>query len=140
MRFVTFTEGGGDAQLGLVRDDRVMPISTLDPSLPNDLVAFIEGGEATRQRALDAVTAGGESIALESIEILAPIPLPRHNVVCVGLNYAEHVAESKSAGGPDLPKAPVFFTKPPQTVIGHGATIPWHPHVSTKIDWEAELA
>jgi 2-keto-4-pentenoate hydratase/2-oxohepta-3-ene-1,7-dioic acid hydratase in catechol pathway len=38
-----------------------------------------------------------------------------------------------------LPEHPVYFTKPPSTVIGPDATIPWHGHVSTRIDWEAEM-
>ena len=60
--------------------------------------------------------------------------------MCVGLNYADHVAESQSVTGVDVPKFPVFFTKPPSTVIGPDDEIPWHGHVSTSIDWEAELA
>jgi 2-keto-4-pentenoate hydratase/2-oxohepta-3-ene-1,7-dioic acid hydratase in catechol pathway len=42
--------------------------------------------------------------------------------------------------GSDAPKSPVFFTKPPTCVIGPDQKIPWHPRVSTSIDWEAELA
>ena len=65
------------------------------------------------------------------------IPRPRRNLVCVGLNYAEHAAESRVTEG--LPEVPVFFAKPPSTVIGPEAAIPWHGHVSRRIDWEVEL-
>jgi 2-keto-4-pentenoate hydratase/2-oxohepta-3-ene-1,7-dioic acid hydratase in catechol pathway len=53
------------------------------------------------------------------------------------LNYAEHAAESRVTEG--IPQYPVLFTKPPSTVIGPEAPIPWHGNVSTKIDWEVEL-
>jgi 2-keto-4-pentenoate hydratase/2-oxohepta-3-ene-1,7-dioic acid hydratase in catechol pathway len=55
----------------------------------------------------------------------------------VGLNYAEHASESRITSG--IPEHPVLFTKPPSTVIGPEAAIPWHGHVSTRIDWEVEL-
>jgi 2-keto-4-pentenoate hydratase/2-oxohepta-3-ene-1,7-dioic acid hydratase in catechol pathway len=68
---------------------------------------------------------------------LAPIPKPRRNLVCVGLNYADHASESRITSG--IPEHVVLFTKPPTTVIGPEASIPWHGHVSTRIDWEVEL-
>jgi len=136
MRLVTFRERAGQrTQLGMVVDDRVLPLDTIARDMPG----FIEQGA----RALDAAGAmadGAKSVALSDVELCAPIETPRRNIVCVGLNYAEHVAESKSVAGSDAPKYPVFFTKPPTCVIGPDQKIPWHPHVSTSIDWEAELA
>jgi 2-keto-4-pentenoate hydratase/2-oxohepta-3-ene-1,7-dioic acid hydratase in catechol pathway len=55
----------------------------------------------------------------------------------VGLNYADHASESRITTG--IPEHVVLFTKPPSTVIGPEAAIPWHSHISTKIDWEVEL-
>jgi len=136
MRLVTFRERAGQrTQLGMVVDDRVLPLDTIARDMPG----FIEQGA----RALDAAGAmadGAKSVALSDVELCAPIETPRRNIVCVGLNYAEHVAESKSVAGSDAPKYPVFFTKPPSCVIGPDREIPWHPRVSTSIDWEAELA
>jgi 2-keto-4-pentenoate hydratase/2-oxohepta-3-ene-1,7-dioic acid hydratase in catechol pathway len=93
---------------------------------------------------LDLIERGGSVVDItrstEGIELRAPIETPRRNIVCVGLNYADHVAESQSVAAADLPKYPVFFTKSPSCVIGPDAVIPWHSKVSTAIDWEAELA
>ncbi|MEX0750688.1 MAG: fumarylacetoacetate hydrolase family protein, partial [Dehalococcoidia bacterium] len=136
MRLVTFRErAGGTAQLGMIAGDRVLFLDTVS----RDMLGFIAQGE----RALDAARAmqdGAKGVNLADVVLCAPIETPRRNVVCVGLNYAEHVAESASAAGADAPKFPVFFTKPPTCVIGPEAEIPWHPHVSTSIDWEVELA
>jgi len=77
------------------------------------------------------------SVALSETRLLAPVPRPRRNLVCVGLNYAEHASESRVTSG--IPEHVVLFTKPPSTVIGPEAAIPWHGQVSTRIDWEVEL-
>jgi 2-keto-4-pentenoate hydratase/2-oxohepta-3-ene-1,7-dioic acid hydratase in catechol pathway len=136
MRLVTFRErAGGRTQPGIVIDDRVLPLDTI----ARDMLGFIEQGD----RALEAARGmrdGAKSVPLGDVELCAPIEAPRRNIVCVGLNYAEHVAESKSVAGADAPKYPVFFTKPPTCVIGPDDEIPWHPRVSTSIDWEVELA
>lgn len=150
MRFATYAESpGGTPHLGLVLGERVVNIAAAATSLGlsvmhDDLAAFI----ATGSSALDlarTIAARVENdphagVALDSVRLLAPIPRPARNVVCVGLNYADHVAESKSVVGGDAPTYPVFFTKPPSCVIGPGDEIPWHGHVSTSIDWEVELA
>ena len=64
-----------------------------------------------------------------------PIPFPRKNIVCLGLNYADHVAETNLA----VPKYPIFFTKPPTSVVGPSQPITY-PRTSRKIDYEIELA
>jgi 2-keto-4-pentenoate hydratase/2-oxohepta-3-ene-1,7-dioic acid hydratase in catechol pathway len=150
MRLLTY-ERDGAPRLGLLLHDRVVDAAEagleLDTvRLPDDMLAFIEqGAEALEraQRLVEALSADrkkleGVSTALAGTRLLAPIPLPRRNLVCVGLNYAEHAAESRVTQG--LPEHPVYFTKPPSTVIGPEASIPWHGHVSRRIDWEVELA
>ncbi len=153
MRLVTYRERGADAaaaaRLGVVVGERVADVAVAARALslgdvPDEMVAFIVAGE----RALDVGRAiiargGGDALAgsaLDDVRLLAPIVRPARNVVCVGLNYAEHVAESKSAAGARPPAYPVFFTKPATCVIGPDDEIPWHGHVSTSIDWEVELA
>jgi 2-keto-4-pentenoate hydratase/2-oxohepta-3-ene-1,7-dioic acid hydratase in catechol pathway len=88
----------------------------------------------------------GAPIALDQVELLAPIPRPRRNVFCVGKNYHAHAKEfagsgfdssAKSHG--DIPAEPIFFTKVPETVIGHNADILFPGDISTAIDYECEL-
>ena len=76
---------------------------------------------------------------------LAPIHRPRRNIFCVGKNYREHAREFErsgfdaSSGRAEIPDAPIFFTKVPETVIGPGEPISYDPAVSTAIDYEGEL-
>lgn len=150
MRLVSYREDGdGAAHIGLVIGERVVNLAAAAQSFGlgachDDMQGFISAGDEApacareiAQRCSEKPDAG---VALSSVRLLAPIPEPQRNVVCVGLNYAEHVAESKSIQGSEPPKSPVFFTKPPSCVIGPDAAIPWHGHVSTMIDWEGELA
>jgi 2-keto-4-pentenoate hydratase/2-oxohepta-3-ene-1,7-dioic acid hydratase in catechol pathway len=144
MRLATYSERGAEAtHLGLVLGDRVVNLEAA-ADVHDDLPGFIrQGADAlATARAVEAKLAGDttKGLPLGDVRLRAPIPRPARNVVCVGLNYADHVAESKSVVGADLPKFPVFFTKPPSTVIGPDDEIPWHGHVSTAIDWEVELA
>ena len=77
---------------------------------------------------------------LKKVKLMAPIPRPRKNIVCLGLNYAEHVKEGKNAGAaPNLPPVPIYFTKPPTSVSGPYDDI-IYPKVTEKLDYEAELA
>jgi 2-keto-4-pentenoate hydratase/2-oxohepta-3-ene-1,7-dioic acid hydratase in catechol pathway len=71
----------------------------------------------------------------DRIQWHAPIPRPRKDVFCLGQNYAAHAAES---GNPP-PSAPIYFTKPPTTVIGPGEAIPYPVGITTRLDWEVEL-
>lgn len=65
----------------------------------------------------------------------APIMRPRKDVVCLGQNYAAHAKELKNP----LPPAPIYFTKPPTTVIGPDEPIPYPRGLTTRFDWEVEL-
>ncbi|MBA2410635.1 MAG: fumarylacetoacetate hydrolase family protein [Gammaproteobacteria bacterium] len=78
---------------------------------------------------------------LDLARLLAPIPRPRRNLVCLGWNYADHAQESAAASNRKykLPEHPVVFTKAMTSVTGPYADIPFEPHISSQIDWEVEL-
>ena len=77
----------------------------------------------------------------KSIQKLAPIPRPNKNVICMGLNYFDHIVEAADFAGRNArtPKAPIVFTKSNACVIGPDATIPADSDVSEQLDWEVEL-
>jgi 2-keto-4-pentenoate hydratase/2-oxohepta-3-ene-1,7-dioic acid hydratase in catechol pathway len=85
--------------------------------------------------------------ALGQVQLLAPIPRPRRNIFCVGKNYYEHAKEFGTSGydsstskpGDEIPKHPIIFTKPPESVIGTGENIVIPQDVSKDIDYEVEL-
>ena len=75
----------------------------------------------------------GGSVELGSQRLGAPIARP-HQIICIGLNYADHAAETNT----EIPSEPIIFTKSPNTIIGPNddVRIPRH---SVKTDWEVEL-
>jgi len=94
-----------------------------------------------------AALARGASAPLADATILAPIPRPRRNVMCVGKNYFEHAREftrsgfdSSAASAADaIPKAPIIFTKMPESVVPTGAAVGYPDASCTQLDYEAEL-
>ena len=73
--------------------------------------------------------------------ILAPIPTPRKNVICLAVNYRAHLEEAARARSiePVLPSDPIFFSKPPTSVTGPFSNI-LKPRVTEELDYEVELA
>ena len=137
MRFVTFRQGDA-ARPGALVDDRVVDLSAVAP----DLVSLIQMGAAGLERAREAAQNTSGAVALADVTLLAPIPRPRQNIICVGMNYVEHAYESaRSRGLPEtLPPHPVFFTKAVTTVNHPDGVVPYDAGVSEQIDWEVELA
>ncbi|WP_281995639.1 fumarylacetoacetate hydrolase family protein [Ruegeria faecimaris] len=83
-----------------------------------------------------------DALVPDDAPFLAPIPSPRKNVFCVGRNYAEHIAEGERAQNQKIgvTEHPVFFTKPPTSIVAPEADILIFPSVSHAIDYEVELA
>lgn len=109
--------------------------------------AIIEAGdhavEAIRELT-NAAEAGAHAEAChaaDKVTLLAPVPVPRKNVFCVGRNYAEHIAEGERAQNKKIgvTEHPVYFTKPCTAVIGPHAQIPVFPELSQAMDYEVEL-
>lgn len=86
----------------------------------------------------------GESIAVSDISLLAPMPIPRRNIFCVGRNYHAHAKELSGsvfkANSTDTAAWPIVFTKVPECVVGPAADVLLPANVSSQIDYEAELA
>ena len=77
-----------------------------------------------------------EIYALSDIEFLAPIPNPKHDIICLGMNYAAHAEEL----GNKAPEVPVFFGKRAAITTGHLCTLDGHLEVDKFLDYEVELA
>ncbi len=145
MKLATIRREDG-ARVALVDTDkgRVWPI---DPPAwapkPLGMADVIRGWRDLR----DSLRTDGEGIPLSQVELLAPIPHPQRNLMCVGKNYFDHAHEftrsgfdsSASSAKDAIPEHPIIFTKVPETVIGPGAAIRYPHGVSDQIDYEVEL-
>lgn len=80
-------------------------------------------------------------VSIKDVQWLAPIPYPRKNIMCLGLNYFEHIEEALNLTGKTAkkPTYPIVFTKSVTSVIGHETTIPYDPDTCSQLDWESEL-
>jgi len=138
MKLATFTHAGR-RQVGRVDAGRVTPLAVAAGQGLQALIEQVAAGGAMPDPA-------GSAVPLAQVQLEAPLPRPRRNVFCIGLNYRSHAAELAARGfngaktADDLiPKAVVAFSKVPETVIGPGAAIEM-PAASSAIDYEAELA
>lgn len=119
-------------------------------ALPGEMLALIGAGPSGLQAVRAILREAGRLLAdgswraaprdpvarpVERIRFLSPIPRPAKHILCVGRNYAEHAKER----GADVPTVPVFFTKPPTSVVGHEAGVTAWP-ITQNLDYEAELA
>lgn len=140
MRLVTFETKSGSVHIGALRanDSEIVVLDSVAPSM----LALIDGGEAALDKARAAVAAAANVVKRGDVRLLAPIPRPKQNVMCLGMNYVAHAIESDLARGrePKLPEFPVFFTKALNTVCGDGDEVPLDPNVTSELDYEVELA
>ncbi|MDP9182319.1 MAG: fumarylacetoacetate hydrolase family protein, partial [Actinomycetota bacterium] len=126
MRIARFSAGGGDVRFGVVEGPQE---DVVDPS--SLTVTALEG------HPFAPFSLTGEPVPLAGVRLLAPV-LPS-KVVCIGKNYADHVAEMGAITGDiSAPVDPVVFLKPSTSVIGPGDPIVL-PRNSNHVDHEAEL-
>jgi 2-keto-4-pentenoate hydratase/2-oxohepta-3-ene-1,7-dioic acid hydratase in catechol pathway len=131
MKLATFTHDGA-TRIGVVEGDEVVDLTAAAPELPRNMKAFLEDGPEA-MLAAHAALGGGHRIALSEVRLEAPIARPP-KFLAVGLNYADHVAES----GLDTPQHPTIFNK--QSTCVTGPTDPVHlPRASHVLDYEGEL-
>jgi 2-keto-4-pentenoate hydratase/2-oxohepta-3-ene-1,7-dioic acid hydratase in catechol pathway len=119
MRFCRY-KTDNTTRYGLIEDVRGVP--TIVRSLPWFPHAFanFERGETTE-------------IAVDQVRLLAPVEPSK--VVCIGRNYREHAKELNHA----IPTEPLFFLKPPSSVIASGDEIRRPGSLSQRVDYEGEL-
>ena len=133
MRLVTYrrrTASGGTGSIGALSDGGLLDLGGVAGSMLELLVT--DGHDAARR----AIDRGGPVLALDEVELLAPLPRP--NTIRDFMLIEEHVKNSFG----DVPEAwyeiPVYWKGNPDTVVGPEATVAW-PHYTTKLDFELEV-
>ncbi|PLC51224.1 hydrolase [Pollutimonas subterranea] len=142
MRFATYRYNG-QCCVGVVSSDG-QSVQTLDLP-PQDaqrgVLSLVELASAGHDL---ASLLHGETTSMDDVRLIAPIPLPRRNIFCVGRNYHAHAKELSGsvfkASNADTTAWPIVFTKVPECVVGHADDVSLPTELSSQIDYEAELA
>ncbi|MEI0559829.1 fumarylacetoacetate hydrolase family protein [Brachyspira intermedia] len=149
MKFVSFVEWNNTESVGILSKDgnKVIAISEIisdfkcnnNPMIQlinminenNDILNKLKYAEENFERAY----------SIENVKILSPIRKPIHDIICVGVNYSDHLGEIKK----DMKdfkevKAPVYFSKRAIEIIGFGDKIKSRFDLDECLDYEVELA
>lgn len=145
MKFLTFKYNDMEMVGVLSKDEKgVFPVSHFGA----DYVSMNELIEKITQEQLENIKRGvtvgcKQPIALEQIKKLAPIPVPKQDIICLGINYMAHAEESarykEEAFGGERPFA-IYFSKRVNEAVADGDFIDGHFDIVDSLDYEVELA
>jgi ureidoglycolate lyase len=131
MKLVTFTDKAG-TRIGIAKDDGIVDLKKADADLPRDMIGLISDWSALRP-AVERAAARKADMPASAVKLEAPIPRPG-KILAIGLNYADHIAES----GQKTPEQQIWFCKHVTSVNAPFDPIQL-PRVSMLLDYEAEL-
>ena len=138
MKLITYRQNGAEHVGALTADGGgVLPLPVPDMNTLIETMTF-EG-----LRSAVAAAERGSALVLSDVELLAPIPRPRQDVLCLGMNYLAHAEEaarySADAFRKERPVA-VYFSKRVSEAGKPDGVIPRHAGLTDRLDYEAELA
>ena len=139
MKLLTYRLDGNQAVGALAGDGKaVLPLPY------PDMNALIGTASLSDLRsAADAAERAGASVPLEAVELLAPIPRPRQDMICLGMNYRAHLEEAARYNADAFEKqkpVAVYFSKRVTEAVAPGGDIPRHAGLVERLDYESELA
>lgn len=152
MKLLTYKTANSEARLGFLHHNQVIDMEDFGDisnfPLPNDMLELIDMGIELIAELNEMVAETPENFfaeiaySLAEVTFLAPIQKPRKNIIGIGLNYTEHVAESARTLDTTgkLPQKPIIFSKPPTTVTATNTDIIKNTKLTAQLDWEVELA
>ncbi len=132
MRFAAYRQRDAMGLAAAAPDGRFRGYVATDSRYPGSLSSLVAEGP---ERLLEAgrILLDGAEVDPDAVELLPPLPAPG-KIICIGLNYADHSAES----GFQVPDYPTVFGRFASSLIGHGAPI-MRPRVSPQLDYEGEF-
>ena len=125
--------GAVGAERPVVRLDDLHYVDVSDVVTDFDEAFFGSGGIDRLRPVIAERVAAGTVASFTGERVGAPFARP-HQILCIGLNYSDHAAETGQA----VPTEPILFTKSPNTLVGPDDDVRI-PRGSTKTDWEVEL-
>ena len=152
MKLLTYKTQDTEPRLGFIHNNQVIDMEDFGEisnfPLPNDMLELIDMGFEIIAEITEMISETPENFfeeicyEMDEVTILAPIEKPRKNIIGIGLNYTEHVAESARTLDTTgkLPQKPIIFSKPPTTVTATNTEIIKNTKLTEQLDWEVELA
>ena len=131
MRLMRIGEVGSERPVVRIDDQSYIDVS--DVASDFDEAFFGSGGLEALAGVVSQRQAAGQAQPFAGERIGAPIARP-HQILCIGLNYSDHAAES----GMEVPSEPILFNKSPNTLVGPDDDVRM-PREATKLDYEVEL-
>ena len=134
MKYITYLHNNKES-VGFLNesDNAVYPLPFADM---NALI------EAPKEKLEVAIKEAKNKILLSDVTLLAPIPRPKQDVICLGINYKAHADEAErysDAFKKERP-IPIYFSKRVNRATAPGEGIPSHQDIVKDLDYEAELA
>lgn len=151
MKLLTYKTQDTEPRLGFIHNNQVIDMQDFGDisnfPLPNDMLELIDMGFEIIAEITEMIAETPENFFeeiaydMEEVTVLAPIEKPRKNIIGIGLNYTEHVAESARTLDTTgkLPTKPIIFSKPPTTVTATNTQIIKNTKLTSQLDWECEL-
>ena len=129
----------GQEQVGVLSNDQ----KNIIPLAEKDMQTLIENWSEEKQKEVEALSKTAAGIAFDKVQIKSPIPRPKQDVICLGINYMAHAEESarykKEAFGGERPKA-IYFSKRVNEAVADKEPIQGHFDIVESLDYEVELA
>ena len=152
MKLATYTTSDSEARLGFLHNNAIVDMEDFGEisnfPLPNDMLELIDMGFEIIAEINDLLASTSKedleevSYSLNEVTLLAPIQKPRKNIIGIGLNFTEHIAESARTLDTTgkLPQKPIIFSKPPTTVTATNTDVLLNTKLTQQLDYEVELA
>lgn len=139
MKLVTYRQNDAERVGALTPDGQsVLPLPAADM---NTLIETMPMDQL--RSAVETAQQEGAAIPLSEVALLAPIPRPRQDVICLGINYTAHAEESERYNAAAFTKerpAPIYFSKRVSRAVDPEGDIESHVGLVRQLDYEAELA
>ena len=145
MRFISFKKDK-DIKVGLeLLGKGIIDLNHFDSTIPNNLNDIIKNFSSLESKIKTLNSPSNIHYKVNDVRILAPIPVPVRDIICVGKNYAEHAKEVQRSsfntlqGKQAVPTKPIIFNKATTSVIGPNDKIETKNDETKTTDYEGEL-
>ncbi len=143
LKFITYKNKNKHTKhLGVLLETGIISLEKIG-IMYNDMNELIEKISSEEMKKISSISKDTALIPLENINILSPIPCPKQDIICLGINYHAHAIEAErykeEAFGGER-RLPIYFSKRVSNTVSPGEYIDGHFDIVDSLDYECELA